>query len=343
MKPAARHPEELVAPGHAHEAAGEALLAGHGVPARVARLAGTHGRWDRPDVTVEELLARSPTRSGRVAGSSGWRSWPSTGWRRPAGSPAGRRSPGWTSSSRSWPHRPSCAWRSTPASRPPRPAAPAPGPGRRHHDGAGCCRSRPPRWGRWDAALGRSRERLDAARRAGVDQQWEHVGGDPQGDPDLDRSRLGEAAVTDAARRGGRPFGYRRGQRRERQARLEVAVQVPRAHGGVAQPGTAGELEREPVQPPGGVRLELGGGQLGEERVGVEELGVVPTARTRPASRTKIWSAMIAVDSRGAATSTGWRCGLRRRWCRTGRLADRVRLRGGLVRWQPGVLSQGAG
>ncbi|MGA5819203.1 HD domain-containing protein [Kitasatospora sp. NPDC094028] len=50
------HPEELTAPGSAHEPAGYALLRARGVPERLARFAGGHGRWDGPGTTVEDLL-----------------------------------------------------------------------------------------------------------------------------------------------------------------------------------------------------------------------------------------------------------------------------------------------
>jgi hypothetical protein len=38
-------PEELILPGHAHEAAGEALLRTHGFPEAIARMARTHQQW----------------------------------------------------------------------------------------------------------------------------------------------------------------------------------------------------------------------------------------------------------------------------------------------------------
>lgn len=50
------HPEELSVPGTLHEPAGHALLVAGGVPERLARFAGTHGSWDAPGVTVEDLL-----------------------------------------------------------------------------------------------------------------------------------------------------------------------------------------------------------------------------------------------------------------------------------------------
>jgi putative nucleotidyltransferase with HDIG domain len=39
------HPEELAAPGHLHESAGEALLQAQGWPKEVARFARTHHQW----------------------------------------------------------------------------------------------------------------------------------------------------------------------------------------------------------------------------------------------------------------------------------------------------------
>ncbi|MFE6051696.1 HDIG domain-containing metalloprotein [Kitasatospora sp. NPDC056446] len=50
------HPEELSAPGSAHEPAGHALLLAHGVPERLARFARDHANWGGPGVTVEDLL-----------------------------------------------------------------------------------------------------------------------------------------------------------------------------------------------------------------------------------------------------------------------------------------------
>jgi putative nucleotidyltransferase with HDIG domain len=52
-----RHVEELEQPGHAHEEAGYDLLLSYGVPAELARFAGTHGSgWLRPGATTEDLL-----------------------------------------------------------------------------------------------------------------------------------------------------------------------------------------------------------------------------------------------------------------------------------------------
>jgi hypothetical protein len=50
------HPDELTAPGTRHEAAGEALLIAHGVAPALARFARTHGSWDFPDTSLEDLL-----------------------------------------------------------------------------------------------------------------------------------------------------------------------------------------------------------------------------------------------------------------------------------------------
>ncbi|MGW4467391.1 HD domain-containing protein [Micromonospora sp. NPDC004704] len=50
------HIDELSGPGTAHEPAGEALLLAQGVPARLARFAGSHGSWIRTGITVEDLL-----------------------------------------------------------------------------------------------------------------------------------------------------------------------------------------------------------------------------------------------------------------------------------------------
>ncbi|WP_030694464.1 HD domain-containing protein [Streptomyces globisporus] len=50
------HPEELIGPGSAHEAAGRDLLLGHGFTPALARFAATHASWDGPAVTIEDLL-----------------------------------------------------------------------------------------------------------------------------------------------------------------------------------------------------------------------------------------------------------------------------------------------
>lgn len=49
------HPEELSRPGSAHEAAGEDLLLRYGVPAHLARFAGSHGSWPAGR-SLDELL-----------------------------------------------------------------------------------------------------------------------------------------------------------------------------------------------------------------------------------------------------------------------------------------------
>ncbi|WP_285630767.1 HD domain-containing protein [Actinoallomurus iriomotensis] len=47
---------ELSGPGSEHERRGHRLLLDHGVEERLARFARTHGSWDGPDVTFEDLL-----------------------------------------------------------------------------------------------------------------------------------------------------------------------------------------------------------------------------------------------------------------------------------------------
>jgi hypothetical protein len=49
------HQEELSKAGSEHEAAGERLLLGRGVPARLARVCRSHARWASMDVSLEEL------------------------------------------------------------------------------------------------------------------------------------------------------------------------------------------------------------------------------------------------------------------------------------------------
>jgi putative nucleotidyltransferase with HDIG domain len=51
-----RHVEELSRPGHDHEAAGQAILLQYGVPAELTRYAATHGSWQDPGRTVEDLM-----------------------------------------------------------------------------------------------------------------------------------------------------------------------------------------------------------------------------------------------------------------------------------------------
>jgi putative nucleotidyltransferase with HDIG domain len=50
----AAHPEELRAPGHAHERAGEQMLLARGVDARIARCCVSHAAWE--GASLEELL-----------------------------------------------------------------------------------------------------------------------------------------------------------------------------------------------------------------------------------------------------------------------------------------------
>jgi hypothetical protein len=50
------HADELSGPGSRHEPAGERLLLRYGVPAHLARFAGSHGTWDAPGRGTEDLL-----------------------------------------------------------------------------------------------------------------------------------------------------------------------------------------------------------------------------------------------------------------------------------------------
>lgn len=50
------HPEELVAKGTHHEAAGEKLLIANGVEPSLARCCRSHGQWQMMDCCFEELL-----------------------------------------------------------------------------------------------------------------------------------------------------------------------------------------------------------------------------------------------------------------------------------------------
>jgi hypothetical protein len=50
------HPEELVAKGTHHEAAGEQLLIANGVDPSLARCCRSHGQWQTMDCCFEELL-----------------------------------------------------------------------------------------------------------------------------------------------------------------------------------------------------------------------------------------------------------------------------------------------
>ncbi|MEQ0562909.1 HD domain-containing protein [Amycolatopsis sp. NEAU-NG30] len=80
-----RHPEELSGPGARHEPAGYSMLLEQGVEEASARFARTHGSWDAPDVTLEDLLVsladkvwkgkRVPGLEERVAGLLGGPRW----------------------------------------------------------------------------------------------------------------------------------------------------------------------------------------------------------------------------------------------------------------------------
>jgi hypothetical protein len=50
------HVAELSRPGREHEEAGRDLLIRYGVPAQLARFAGSHGSWESPAVTLDDLL-----------------------------------------------------------------------------------------------------------------------------------------------------------------------------------------------------------------------------------------------------------------------------------------------
>jgi hypothetical protein len=50
------HVAELSTPGHRHEEAGRDLLLRYGVPAHLARFAGSHGSWDAPGISLDDLL-----------------------------------------------------------------------------------------------------------------------------------------------------------------------------------------------------------------------------------------------------------------------------------------------
>lgn len=49
-------PAELTGPGSSHEDAGERLLLARGVSPDRARFAATHASWDRPGITIEDLM-----------------------------------------------------------------------------------------------------------------------------------------------------------------------------------------------------------------------------------------------------------------------------------------------
>jgi hypothetical protein len=79
------HVAELSAPGHLHEEAGRDLLLRYGVPAHLARFAGSHGSWDSPAATLDDLLvsladkvwkaARVPDLEERVSRHLGGAPW----------------------------------------------------------------------------------------------------------------------------------------------------------------------------------------------------------------------------------------------------------------------------
>jgi hypothetical protein len=82
------HVAELSAPGHRHEEAGRDLLLRYGVPAHLARFAGSHGSWAAPEATLDDLLvsladkvwkgARVPDleeRVGRHLGGAPWQAF----------------------------------------------------------------------------------------------------------------------------------------------------------------------------------------------------------------------------------------------------------------------------
>jgi hypothetical protein len=50
------HREELSEPGSHHESVGYDLLIAYGVPDDLAQFARTHGQWDRPDASDEDLV-----------------------------------------------------------------------------------------------------------------------------------------------------------------------------------------------------------------------------------------------------------------------------------------------
>jgi len=50
------HPDELQAPGHRHEQAGQSLLIERGVKPDIARFCVTHAAWHEPECALEDLL-----------------------------------------------------------------------------------------------------------------------------------------------------------------------------------------------------------------------------------------------------------------------------------------------
>ncbi len=61
------HLAELFGPGNRHEVDGPSLLMSQGVPCRLARFAGTHGSWERNDMTLEDLLVALADQAWREA------------------------------------------------------------------------------------------------------------------------------------------------------------------------------------------------------------------------------------------------------------------------------------
>lgn len=79
------HVDELSGPGHRHEEAGRDLLLRYGVPAHLARFAGSHAFWDSPAAGLDDLLvsladqvwkaARVPDLEDRVGRHLGGAPW----------------------------------------------------------------------------------------------------------------------------------------------------------------------------------------------------------------------------------------------------------------------------
>ncbi|MEU4214637.1 HD domain-containing protein [Actinoplanes sp. NPDC026623] len=61
------HVGELSGPGHEHEEAGRDLLLRYGVPAHLARFAGSHSSWHDPDVGLDDLLVSLADQIWRAA------------------------------------------------------------------------------------------------------------------------------------------------------------------------------------------------------------------------------------------------------------------------------------
>jgi hypothetical protein len=80
------HVAELSGPGSEHEHEGEKILLRYGVPAALARFAGSHGTWDAPGRDTEDLLvtlADKLWKGRRVAGLEELMA-ERTGWELPA-------------------------------------------------------------------------------------------------------------------------------------------------------------------------------------------------------------------------------------------------------------------